>query len=66
MHAVYAGLVVNGHVYDSTATGDDQPLLTFPLTGEGYAKLPSEIQDRVVEEVEKRKNPTTTPPTSNS
>lgn len=66
MFDVYAKLVVDGHAYDSTDAGADQPLLAFPLAGETYAKLPSEIQDKVVAELEARRNPTKTPATSSS
>lgn len=74
MYAVYARLIVGGHVYDATeARGEDdeselldQPLLAIPMSAEDFAKLPSEIQNTVADEVVKRQNPTTTPSTSNS
>lgn len=75
MYAVYAALIVAGHVYDATVSRDDdgeegeegempdQPLLTFPMSADDFAKLPSEIQNKVADEVVKRQNPTTTPAT---
>lgn len=64
MYEVYAGLIVGGHVYDARVKVGDQPLLAIPMTGEVFSKLPSTIQDAVVEEVNKRRNPTPTPTTS--
>lgn len=66
MYEVYAGLIVNWRVYDATAETDDQPLLASPATGELFARLPVEIQDRIADEVNKRRNPTKTPDGSSS
>jgi hypothetical protein len=66
IYEVYAGLIVNWRVYDATAELDDQPLLPSPATAELFAKLPLEIQNWVADEVDKRRNPTTTPSTSTS
>lgn len=63
---VYAGLIVDWHVYDATSIDDDQPPLPLPATAELVGKLPLEIQERISEEVAARRNPTTTPATSNS
>lgn len=64
-YAVLAGLITDYRAYDATAEGDEQPLLELPATEETFAKLPLEIQNRIADEVAKRRNPTTTPPTSN-
>lgn len=66
MYEVYAKLIVNWHVYDATSLDDDQPPLASPATAELFAKLPLEIQDKIASEVHERRNPTTTPTTSNS
>ena len=66
MYAVYASLIVNWRVYDATDEADEQPLLSSPATGELFARLPVEIQDRIADEVNKRKNPTQTPDGSSS
>lgn len=64
MFDVYAGLIVGGRVYDARVKTGDQPLLEIPMTGEAFSRLASAIQDAVVEEVNKRRNPTRTPTTS--
>jgi hypothetical protein len=66
MYEVYARMIVNWHVYDATSLDDDQPELPLPATAENFAKLPLEVQNRVADEVNMRRNPTRTPSTSNS
>lgn len=66
MYEVYAKLIVNWHVYDATTELDDQPALPSPATAELFAKLPLEIQSWIADEVNRRRNPTTTPTTSSS
>lgn len=66
MYEVYAGLIVNWRVYDASSEADDQPLLSCPATGELFARLPVEIQDRIADEVNRPRNPTKTPDGSNS
>jgi len=60
---VYAGLITDWHVYDATSIDENQPPLTLPATAELVGKLPLEIQERISEEVNARRNPTTTPTT---
>lgn len=68
MYAVYASLIVSWRAYDASMPLDsedaEQVLLPSPATGELFAKLPLEIQNRIADEVEKRKNPTRTPTTT--
>lgn len=66
MFAVYASLITEWRVYDSTVRVGDQPLLASPATGELYAKLASAIQDRIVEKISELQNPTKTPDGSSS
>lgn len=56
MFKVFAALVKAWHVYDATDDGDDQALLPLPATPETVAKLPMEIQKRLIEEVTKVTN----------
>jgi hypothetical protein len=60
---VYADLIVDWHVYDATSIDEDQPPLPLPATAELVGKLPLEIQERISEEVNERRNPTKTPTT---
>jgi hypothetical protein len=60
---LYAKLIVGWRAYDATTEAEDQPLLDSPATPELVAKLPSEIQEKIAEEVWAKKNPTTTPTT---
>lgn len=66
MYEVYASLIVNWHVYDADEESDDQPVLPSPATAELFAKLPVEIQNKIADEVNNRRNPTPTPTTSTS
>lgn len=66
MYEVYASLIAAWHVYDATVEDANQPELPFPATGELFAKLPLEIQSKIADEVNARRNPTTTPSTPNS
>lgn len=63
---VLAGLIVDWHVYDASTSADEQPLLALPATAEAVAKLPLEIQNRVITEVNNARNPTRTPDSSTS
>lgn len=75
-YEIFARLVIGGHVYDAGTPQDedpqlaeqdqDQPLLPIPMTGEQFARLPVEIQNRVAQEVRLGQNPTPTPGTSTS
>jgi hypothetical protein len=66
MFEVYAFLISDWRVYDATSLDEDQPLLPSPATGTTFAKLPRAIQNRIADEVNARRNPTTTPTTTNS
>lgn len=61
MFDVYASLISDWRVYDATSLEDDQPLLESPATGTLFGKLPRAIQNRIADEVNNRRNPTTTP-----
>lgn len=63
---VLSRLIVDWHVYDATATGDDQPPLPLPATEDLVRRLPSEIQNKLSAEVAERRNPTPTPNTETS
>lgn len=59
-----ANLVIDWHVYDATAVGEEQPLLGLPATADLVAKLPFEISERIAEEVNRvGEDPTVTPDT---
>jgi hypothetical protein len=60
----FARLIVNWHVYDASVEADDQPLLALPATAQDVLNLPLEIQNRLIEEVNRARNPTRTPATS--
>jgi hypothetical protein len=63
---VLAGLIVDGRVFDASVEADDQPLLTLPLSPGDVGKLPLEIQNRLITEVNNARNPTQTPDSSTS
>jgi hypothetical protein len=63
---VLVGLIVDAHVYDASTQADDQPLLALPLSPEDIAKLPLEIQNRIITEINNARNPTQTPASSTS
>lgn len=58
-YAWLAGYITDWRVYDP----ETDRLLTLPATGEMFAKLPSGIQNKVADEVNKAANPTVTPDT---
>lgn len=57
MYETLAKLVVSWHVYDATDLADEQALLTSPATPEAVAKLPTEIINRLAEEIQQAANP---------
>lgn len=63
---VLAGLIVEGRVFDASVEAADQPLFTLPLSAEDVGKLPLEIQNRLITEVNNARNPTRTPDSSTS
>lgn len=59
-----AGLITDWHVYDAKAVGEDQPLLELPATAALVARLPFDISDRLVDELNRvGEDPTVTPDT---
>lgn len=60
----FAKLIVDWRVYDASVEADDQPLLALPATAQNVRDLPLEIQTRLIEEVNRARNPTRTPATS--
>lgn len=75
-YELFAKLAIGGRLYDAALPQNpdpafaeqetDQPLLTFPISGEQFARLPVEIQSRVAQEVRLGQNPRSTPDTSTS
>lgn len=57
MYETLAKLVVSWHVYDGTDLSDDQAPLPLPATAENVAKLPTDIINRVAEEIREAANP---------
>lgn len=49
-YPVIARLLIGWHVYDGTATGDDQPLLAEP-TADNVAKLPRVILEAIIDKI---------------
>jgi hypothetical protein len=61
---VLARLVVDARVYDASVEAAEQPLLALPLAPGDVAKLPLEIQNALITEVNNARNPTRTPGSS--
>jgi hypothetical protein len=59
-----ARLITDWHVYDASVESEDQPLLPLPAQPQDVGKLPLDIQSRIIQEVNRARNPTTTPGTS--
>lgn len=62
-----ARLITDIRMYDAEDPGDDQALLTMPMTAEKVSRLPMMVNTKIAEELGRvGENPTTTPdsPTS--
>jgi hypothetical protein len=57
MYETLAKLVVSWHVYDATDLSDEQAVLPLPAAADDVAKLPTEIINRLAEEIQQAANP---------